>query len=60
MTSREIWIAGARPKTLGAAIAPVIVGTAFAGYDAEPTNFILALLVALALQIGLLRWSPRY
>lgn len=52
MTSREIWIAGARPKTLGAAIAPVIVGTAFAGYDAEPTNFILALLVALALQIG--------
>ncbi len=52
MTSREIWIAGARPKTLGAAIAPVIVGTAFAGYDAEPANFILALLVALALQIG--------
>ena len=52
MTSREIWIVGARPKTLGAAIAPVIVGTAFAGYDAEPTNFILALLVALALQIG--------
>lgn len=52
MTSREIWIAGARPKTLGAAIAPVIVGTAFAGYDAEPTSFILALLVALALQIG--------
>jgi 1,4-dihydroxy-2-naphthoate octaprenyltransferase len=52
MTSREIWIAGARPKTLGAAIAPVIVGTAFAGYDAEPTNFILAQLVALALQIG--------
>ena len=52
MTSREIWIAGARPKTLGAAVAPVIVGTAFAGYDAEPTNFILALLVALALQIG--------
>ena len=52
MTSREIWIARARPKTLGAAIAPVIVGTAFAGYDAEPTNFILALLVALALQIG--------
>lgn len=52
MTSREIWIAGARPKTLGAAIAPVIVGTAFAGYDAESTNFILALLVALALQIG--------
>jgi len=52
MTSREIWIKGARPKTLVAAIAPVIVGTAFAGYDAEFLNFLLALLVALALQIG--------
>jgi 1,4-dihydroxy-2-naphthoate octaprenyltransferase len=52
MTSREVWIAGARPKTLGAAIAPVIVGTAFAGYDAELVNFSLALIVALALQIG--------
>ena len=52
MTSREIWIKGARPKTLVAAIAPVIVGTAFAGYNAEFLNFLLALLVALALQIG--------
>jgi 1,4-dihydroxy-2-naphthoate polyprenyltransferase len=52
MTSSEVWIAGARPKTLGAAIAPVIVGTAFAGYDAELVNFSLALIVALALQIG--------
>ena len=52
MTSREQWIAGARPKTLPAAIAPVIVGTAFAGYNAEATNFFLALIVGLALQIG--------
>jgi 1,4-dihydroxy-2-naphthoate octaprenyltransferase len=52
MTSREIWIKGARPKTLVAALAPVIVGTAFAGYDAEFLNFFLALIVALALQIG--------
>lgn len=52
MTSREIWIKGSRPKTLVAAIAPVIVGTAFAGYDAELLNFLLALLVALALQVG--------
>ena len=52
MTSREQWIAGARPKTLPAAIAPVIVGTAFAGYNAQATNFILALIVGLALQIG--------
>ncbi len=52
MTSREQWIAGARPKTLPAAIAPVIVGTAFAGYNAQVTNFSLALIVGLALQIG--------
>ncbi|MEY2841770.1 MAG: hypothetical protein RLY74_911 [Actinomycetota bacterium] len=52
MTSREIWIKGARPKTLVAALAPVIVGTAFAGYDAEFLNFFLALIVSLALQIG--------
>jgi 1,4-dihydroxy-2-naphthoate octaprenyltransferase len=52
MTSREQWIAGARPKTLPAAIAPVIVGTAFAGYNAQVTNFFLALIVGLALQIG--------
>ena len=52
MTSRENWIAGARPKTLVAAIAPVMVGTAFAGYDAEVTNFLLALIVGLALQVG--------
>ena len=52
MTSREQWIAGARPKTLPAAIAPVIVGTAFAGYNAQVTNFVLALIVGLALQIG--------
>ena len=52
MTSHELWIAGARPKTLVAAIAPVIVGTAFAGYDAKLINFLLALIVGLALQIG--------
>ncbi len=52
MTSREQWIAGARPKTLPAAIAPVIVGTAFAGYNAQLTNFLLALIVGVALQVG--------
>ncbi len=52
MTSREQWIAGARPKTLPAAIAPVIVGTAFAGYNAQLTNFLLALIVGIALQVG--------
>ncbi|MFM8205178.1 MAG: 1,4-dihydroxy-2-naphthoate polyprenyltransferase [Actinomycetales bacterium] len=52
MTSREQWIAGARPKTLPAAIAPVIVGTAFAGYNAQVTNFLLALIVGVSLQVG--------
>lgn len=52
MTTREEWIAGARPKTLPAAISPVIVGTAFAGYSAQFLNALLALVVALALQVG--------
>jgi 1,4-dihydroxy-2-naphthoate octaprenyltransferase len=52
MTTREQWIAGARPKTLPAAIAPVLVGTAFAGYNASILHTFLALIVALALQVG--------
>jgi len=52
MTTREQWIAGARSKTLPAAISPVIVGTAFAGYSAIPLNAFLALVVAVALQVG--------
>ena len=52
MTTREQWIAGARPKTLPAVISPVIVGTAFAGYNANALNFFLALIVGLGLQIG--------
>ena len=52
MTTREQWIAGARPKTLAAAIAPVMVGTSFAGYNVRAFHAFLALTVALALQIG--------
>ena len=52
MTTREQWIAGARPKTLAAAIAPVMVGTAFAGYNVRALHAALALIVALSLQIG--------
>jgi len=52
MTTREQWIAGARPKTLPAAIAPVLVGTSFAGYNASSLHTFLALAVALSLQIG--------
>ena len=52
MTTAEQWLQGARPKTLYAAIAPVLVGTAFAGYNASLLHFFLALIVALFLQIG--------
>jgi len=46
------WIAGARPKTLPAAIAPVAVATALAGEKWDPFLALLALLVSLSLQIG--------
>ena len=50
----SLWIQGARPKTLGAAVAPVLVGTA-AGTIDGPVRWaraIAALVVALALQVG--------
>ncbi len=43
---------GARPRTLPAAIAPVVVATALAGSDASLVPALLALLVSLALQVG--------
>ena len=46
------WVLGARPRTLPAAIAPVIVATAFAGKDWQPVQALLALVVSLSLQIG--------
>jgi 1,4-dihydroxy-2-naphthoate polyprenyltransferase len=48
------WTAGARPRTLGAAIAPVAAGTGVASAQAGiiPLYACLALAVALALQIG--------
>jgi 1,4-dihydroxy-2-naphthoate polyprenyltransferase len=45
------WLAGARPRTLGAAVCPVLVGTAAAGTFIW-WRFALALVVALALQVG--------
>jgi 1,4-dihydroxy-2-naphthoate octaprenyltransferase len=48
------WLAGARPRTLPAAVAPVLAGTAVAAYvDAEVWwKALLALVVSLALQVG--------
>jgi 1,4-dihydroxy-2-naphthoate octaprenyltransferase len=46
------WVIGARPRTLPAAIAPVLVATAYAGSDWKPSAAALALLVSLSLQIG--------
>ena len=52
MKSMNKWIIGARPRTLPAAIAPVLVATAYAGSNWEPIRALSALLVSLALQIG--------
>ena len=52
MTSLDTWVKGGRPRTLAAAVAPVIVGTALAGTHALPARAGLALVVSLSLQIG--------
>ena len=54
MATPAQWLAGARPRTLPAALAPVLVGTGAAaaldGFRAGPA--LLALVVALALQVA--------
>jgi 1,4-dihydroxy-2-naphthoate octaprenyltransferase len=54
MATPTQWLAGARPRTLPAALAPVLVGTGAAaaldGFRAGPA--VLALVVALALQVA--------
>ena len=54
MASAAHWLAGARPRTLPAAISPVLAGTGVATYgdDAVWWKALLALVVALALQVG--------
>jgi len=55
VTTAAQWVAGARPRTLGAAIAPVLVGTAAAYADADRLIWWragAALVVALGLQVG--------
>jgi 1,4-dihydroxy-2-naphthoate polyprenyltransferase len=48
------WLEGARPRTLPAAVAPVLAGTGVAVHEGSPVWWKagLALLVALALQVG--------
>lgn len=59
MATTKDWIAGARPRTLPAALAPVIAGTAVAAFEGTGWDgsvvwwkAALALVVALALQVG--------
>jgi 1,4-dihydroxy-2-naphthoate octaprenyltransferase len=47
----NIWVAGARPRTLPAAIAPVLIGTSLISVDGREINWVNALL---ALSVGLL------
>jgi len=51
-SSLGIWVSGARPRTLPAAVAPVLVATALVGQDFNAATAALALLVSLSLQIG--------
>ncbi|MCI9887089.1 1,4-dihydroxy-2-naphthoate polyprenyltransferase [Micrococcales bacterium 31B] len=52
MATLQQWIAGARPRTLPAAVAPVAAGTGAALEDAHVGLALLALGLALALQVG--------
>jgi 1,4-dihydroxy-2-naphthoate octaprenyltransferase len=51
VTRPAVWVQGARPRTLGASLAPVVVGAAAAGH-VEPWRLGAALLVGLGLQVG--------
>jgi 1,4-dihydroxy-2-naphthoate octaprenyltransferase len=53
-TGVRIWLMAARPRTLPAAVAPVLVGTALAGYlhVFHPLRFVAALLGAIFIQVG--------
>jgi len=54
VTSAKLWVAGARPKTLGASVSPVLVGTAVASRygDVIWWRAAAALGVAVAMQVG--------
>jgi len=48
----NVWVTGARIRTLPAAIAPIFVASALAGADFQLLPALLALLVSLSLQVG--------
>ena len=54
MTTPAEWLAGARPRTLPAAVAPVLAGTGVAAFAGSSVwwKATLALLVSLSLQVG--------
>jgi 1,4-dihydroxy-2-naphthoate octaprenyltransferase len=54
MNGVRIWLMAARPRTLPAAIAPVLVGTALAGFQHvfHPLRFAATLVGALLIQVG--------
>ena len=54
MATARDWLEGARPRTLFMAVAPVVAGTGVAArtHDVHWTRAVLALVVSLALQIG--------
>ena len=54
MATPQQWLAGARPRTLPAAVSPVLAGTGVAAYVDEPVwwKALLALVVSLALQVA--------
>ncbi|MFT4289189.1 1,4-dihydroxy-2-naphthoate polyprenyltransferase [Nocardioides sp.] len=54
MATPAQWLQGARPRTLPAAVSPVLAGTGVAAYDGAAVwwKAVLALIVALALQVA--------
>ena len=48
----KLWFEGSRPKTIPAALVPVIVGTASVEISLTIYRLLLALVVSIALQVG--------